>query len=71
MYTPINTPLRSLIPSKGRYVATAPAATFSWQVTQHIFYSAIYTHWFAGSYFQLAPPNHGVNYVGVWTTYRF
>lgn len=71
VYTPFNTPLRSQIPSTGRYVATAPAATFSWQATRHVFYSIIYTHWVAGNYFQLAPPNHGANCVGMWTAYRF
>lgn len=71
VYTPFNTLIRDRIPHTGRYVATATAATFSWQVTRHILYSAIYTHWFPGNYFQLAPPNHRANYAGTWAAYRF
>jgi hypothetical protein len=71
VYTPFNTPLRAAIPGGGRYVATAPAATFSWQATRHVSYTVIYTHWFTGDCFRLAPPDHGMNYVGTWTAYRF
>jgi hypothetical protein len=70
-YTPFNTPLRRVIPNTGRYVATAPAATLSWQVSRHTFYSVIYTRWLTGSYLRLASPNQDANYVGAWLSYRF
>jgi|SRR5215472_7672364 len=71
VYTPFNTPLRTAIIDAGRYVATAPAATFSWQATRHVSYSVIFSHWFAGDYFRPASPDQGVNCVGIWTAYRF
>jgi hypothetical protein len=71
VYTAFNTPIRRANPSTGRYVATAPSATVSWQATQHAFYSVIYTHFLTGDYFRLAPPNRDVNYVTAWISYRF
>lgn len=71
VYTAFNTPLRPANPNAGRYIATAPSATWAWQVTRHIFCSIIYTHFFTGSYFEASRPNRNVNYVASWVSYRF
>lgn len=71
VYTAFNTPLRAANPAAGRYVATAPSATVSWQADRHTLASVIYTHFLTGRYFQVAPPNRDVNYVAIWVAYRF
>ena len=71
VYTAFNTPLRPANPNAGRYIATAPSATFAWQATRHTFYSVIYTHFFTGTFFEASPPDKNVNYVAGWVSYRF
>jgi hypothetical protein len=71
VYTAFNTPIRRVTPNAGRYVATAPSVTVSWQATRHVFYSVIYTHFLTGSFFRLAPPNRNVTYATAWISYRF
>lgn len=71
VYSPFNTPIRPALPNAGRYVATAPSLTVSWQATQHIFYAAIYSHFLTGDFFQVALPRRDVNYFTGWISYRF
>jgi hypothetical protein len=71
IYSPFITPIRRGESNPARYVATAPSVTISWQATQHVFYSVIYTRFLTGGFFQDAPPSRDVNYVATWISYRF
>jgi hypothetical protein len=64
-------PVRRGDTSQARYVATAPSATFAYQVTSHIFLSVTYTHFLTGQFLRESPPNRDVNYATSWITYRF
>jgi hypothetical protein len=71
IYSPFVTPIRRGESNPPRYVATAASATISWQATQHVFYSLIYTRFLTGGFLHDAPPFRDVNYVATWISYRF
>jgi len=64
-------PVRRGATSQARYVATAPSLTVAYQASHHIFFSAMYTHFFAGRFLKESPPGRDVNYAASWITYRF
>jgi hypothetical protein len=71
VYSPFITPIRRGESNPKRYVATAPSATIGWQADRHTLFSLIYTHFFAGGFFEIARPARDVNYVAASMSYRF
>lgn len=56
--------------SNARYIGTEFSLDAGWQVDQHLKVSAAYVHFFAGPVITDARGTD-VDYVGVWTSYRF
>ena len=55
-----------------RYVGSQPSVGAYWKASRHISVSAVYAHFFVGSFLMNASPQgKNVNYAAVWTTYKF
>jgi hypothetical protein len=58
--------------NSGRYIGNQPSIGVYLNVSRHFSVSAAYAHFFVGSFLTKAsPPGRAVDYVGVWTTYKF
>ena len=69
IYTAFATPLRSGAGNRERFVGTTPALSLTWRATRHVSITALYSHFENGVFFQQAPPDRDVNYVGVSMTW--
>ena len=71
VYTPAVIPIRAGSPTAGRYVATAPSVTMTWNASRHTTLSTIFTRFFRGEYFDNLPPARNVIYLSTSLSYRF
>lgn len=71
VYNPLGILIRRGEVSQARYVTTAPSATITWQENRHLLYTVIYSHFFAGRFFDDALPARNVNFVATWVSFRF
>jgi hypothetical protein len=54
-----------------RFIGHQPSIGIEWQIERHATFNAAYSHFFSGDYIKNSGPNLDVDFVGVWTQYRF
>ncbi|WP_321474646.1 alginate export family protein [uncultured Paludibaculum sp.] len=57
--------------ASARYIGTHASTQVEWRFNRHWSATAIYLHFFPGDFLRQAPPGRNVNFVAVWTTYKF
>jgi len=63
--------LRSARTSRARFVGRQPSLQAEWQVTRHVNWSGVVSHFFVGPFLKESGPGRDVNYVATWLTYKF
>ena len=48
-----------------------PQAQLFWDIDRHLFFAAIYGHFFAGRFIKESGPGDDVDYITTWLTYKF
>jgi alginate export protein len=54
-----------------RFIGHQPSIGIEWQIERHATFNAAYSHFFSGDYIKKSGPDLDVDFVGVWTQYRF
>ena len=63
--------VRSGKKSDARYIGSMPQAQLFWDIDRHLFFAAIYGHFFAGRFIKESGPGDDVDYITTLLTYKF
>ena len=63
--------LRSGNASRARFVGIQPSLQAEWQISRHLTWTGVVSHFFTGPFLRETGPGRDVNYVSSWITYKF
>ena len=56
--------------SRKRHIGTPPSVRADWQISRHLIYTAIYSHFFAGRFLKQTPPGEDIDYISTCLRFR-